>query len=112
MLRIIGLLTVVTLLLAACGGAQTPADEPATASRANCETAFQQIDAEAETMQRLEMNVQALDSTVEQCPTVEDWIEVATDQLPDVDLSNAESFLAARCAENPQLADSVLCQDL
>lgn len=108
MLRTIGSLLVLTLLVAC--GAESPAGEPATASRANCEVAFQQIEAEAQSMERLEANVRALDSTIEQCPSVEDWIDVATDQLPNVDLSNAESFLAARCAENTQLADSVLCQ--
>ena len=109
MLRTLGSLLLASVLTAC--GSEAPADEPATASRVNCEVAFQQIDEDARSMPRLEANVRALDSTIEQCPTVEDWIEVATEELPDVDLSDAEAFLAARCEET-QLAETVLCEEI
>lgn len=108
MVRWIALLT--ALLLAACGGEALPeAPGEGSASRANCEVAFDEI-AAGETLTRLENNLRAFDATIERCPSFDVWAEMAQEKLPEVDLSNAEEFIAARCEANEALAETILCQ--
>lgn len=100
----------IAFVLAACGTETVPeAPGEGVPSRANCEVAFQQIET-GTTIERLESNVRALDATIEDCPSVDVWIEFAGEHLPDVDMTDAEAFLAARCDDNPDLAETVLCE--
>lgn len=100
----------IALVLAGCGGEAIPeAPGEGPASRANCEVAFDQI-AAGETVTRLENNLRAFDATIERCPSFDVWAEMAQEKLPEVDLSNAEEFIAARCDMNDALAEAILCQ--
>ena len=104
------LATFVSIVLAACGTEavpEAPGDGPA--SEVNCEVAFDEIEP-GDTLTRLENNLRALDATIERCPDLATWTEMAQQELPEVDLSGAEDFIAARCEANPDLAETVLCE--
>jgi hypothetical protein len=116
-------------ILTACNaGATTPSEQPLPTASASqmvlpsangsslamaCEDAFAGVDLAAlATMGSLdEINVE-LDDTISRCPTANEWIAAAQTALPDIDTSDAQAFLAARCAENTTLASSAICTGL
>lgn len=82
------------------------------AAAMDCEGAFDDLaDADIESVTDLATVTDALDDTIEACDSVEEWIDEAEQRLPDVDMGEAEAFLAARCAEST-LSDTPLCEEL
>jgi hypothetical protein len=53
-----------------------------------------------------------LDTTISSCATVAEWVAAAQTALPDIDMSNAQAFLAARCIENTTLASTAICAEV
>ena len=53
-----------------------------------------------------------LDATIEHCRSVSEWKTGAQAVLPTIDLSDTETFLRGRCAANPELTATALCQSL
>jgi hypothetical protein len=116
-------------MLTACNaGATTPSEQPLPTTSASqivlpsadqssvamaCADAFAGIDLAAlATMGSLDEINDELDDTISSCPTAEEWIAAAQAALPDVDTTDAQPFLAARCAENATLASSAICTGL
>jgi hypothetical protein len=113
-------------ILTACNaGATTPSEQALPTASASqvvlpsadgtpvgmaCEDAFAGIDLTAlATMSSLDEINDELDDTISSCPTAEEWIAAAQTALPDIDTSDAQAFLEARCAENTTLASSAIC---
>lgn len=130
-------MTVIALavLLAACDvGATTPsqatlppidgssspsASGPAVMSAAespiamSCMDAFANIDSRTViAMGSLDTASDALDSTIAACSSADEWEAAAEGALPDVDISDPQSFIAARCAEATTLAGAPLCVEV
>jgi hypothetical protein len=53
-----------------------------------------------------------LDETIASCGDVSEWTTAVQTAVPDIDLSQAEAFLAARCAANATLASSPICTEV
>ena len=122
------------LLLAACGvGATTPSQaslppigEPsATASASadmsaaesptamSCTNAFASIDADSIiAMGSLAAVSDELDSTIAACSSADDWEAAAESALPGLDISDPQSFIAARCAEATTLVGAAICTEV
>ena len=129
-------LTVLALagLLAACSvGATTPSENPlpsigessASASASSlasmaesptamsCSDAFAGIDAETiVAMGRLDAVADQLDATIVACSTADEWESAAESALPGLDISDPQSFLAARCAEASTLVGTAICSEV
>lgn len=55
----------------------------------------------------------AIDDSIEACDSVDQWTELASDELALVDSpEDAEEFLRARCDESSDIEDSDICQEL
>lgn len=77
---------------------------------AACTDAFATINASAITS--LTDAADKLDTTIQACPTKDDWIAAVKTALPNVDVSAAEDFLKTRCTTNTQLSSTPLCMSL
>jgi len=123
------------LALAACDlGASSPSAEPlpsigaesmaadhsmeastdASAMTATtCEDAVSALDPTAlAEMATLDEASDALDDTIASCESFTDWETELGDALPLLDLADAETFIAARCAANVTLASAALCEEV
>lgn len=116
-------------LLTACNaGATTPSEQALPTASASqlvspsadgtpvamaCGDAFASIDVGMlAAMGSLDAINDELDATVSSCPTAEEWIAAAQTALPDIDMSDAQAFLEARCAESTALASSAICTEV
>jgi hypothetical protein len=115
-------------LLAACNvGATTPSENPLptagsgaasasadhSAMAMGCEDAFAAIDVEAiAATGSLDALTNELDDTISSCSTVEEWSAAAQSALPAIDMTGAETFLQARCAESAALAATAICKEV
>jgi hypothetical protein len=120
-------------LLAACGaGATTPSvnplpsindgasELPSTLPTADgtpvamaCEDAFAAVDLTAiGTMGSLDALTDELDATISACGSAEEWVAAAEAALPTIDMTDAQTFLDARCAESATLATTPICTEL
>jgi hypothetical protein len=63
-------------------------------------------------MATLDAASDALDDTIANCASVTDWETAVGDALPLLDLGSAETFLSGRCAANPTLADTPICEEV
>lgn len=115
------------LLVACNAGATTPSENPlptvgssgaASASAdpsavASCDDAFAAIDlADVVAMGSLDALTDELDDTIASCGTVDEWVAAAQAVLPAIDMTGAEAFLEARCAESATLAATPICTEL
>ena len=121
-------------LLAACtAGATTPSENPlptvgassesavASASAAtdespaatSCSDAFASIDAAAiVAMGRLDAVSDELDATIAACSNADEWEAAAESALPGLDISDPQTFIAARCAEATTLVGAAICAEI
>ncbi len=131
------LVALMGLALAACDlGASTPSAEPlpsvgmesmgtdasssasATADASSvtgmtCEEAFAALDVTSlSAMTDLDSAADMLDDTIGSCVNVAEWEAELTALLPELNLDEAEAFLAARCEENDLIGDSPICEEL
>jgi len=82
------------------------------ATAMDCEGAFDDLAAEdVDSITDLASLTDDLDDTIEACESVDEWTSQAEQAMPDVDLTDVEMFLAARCEEST-LVDSSLCEEL
>ena len=75
-----------------------------------CTDAFATINAAAITS--LTDAADKLDTTIQACPTKDDWVAAVQKALPNVDVSTADNFLKTRCTTNTQLSSTPLCTSL
>jgi hypothetical protein len=122
------------LALAACDlGASSPSVEPlpsmgaesmaadhsmeastdASAMTATCEDAVAALDlTELAEMTTLDDASDALDDTIASCSSITDWETEVGATIPLLDLTEAEAFLAGRCAANATLAGTPICEEV
>ncbi len=123
-------------LLAACTmGASTPTEQPlpsiemsveesaeesiaaspdeTTAAAMTCEEAWAEIAlTEVSSVEELETIAEDLDATIENCESLEEWLDQASVLLPMVDTAEVEAWAAERCEENDTLSDSAICTEI
>jgi hypothetical protein len=88
--------------------AATPSASAAGSAVAmSCTDAFASVDVSSITS--LADVQDKLDTTIQACPTVDDWVNAAKTVLPNVDLSQARDFLKTRCGAAPAISSSALC---
>ena len=132
-MKLIPALALVGLLAACNAGATTPSEQPlpttsvstgavastSESASASAETAMTCSDA----MASIDMTAvgsttdlmtlsDELDETISSCGTVDEWTTAVQTALPDVDTTQAEAFLQARCAENSTLATTPICTEV
>ncbi|HET7521341.1 MAG TPA: hypothetical protein VFK61_07370 [Candidatus Limnocylindria bacterium] len=129
-MKLITALALVGLLAACNAGATTPSEQPlptvgssdmaasdtASASAATamtCTDAVAGVDmtAIASTTDLMTLGDE-LDGTISSCGDVSEWTTTVQTALPDLDVSQAEAFLQARCAENATLATTPICTEV
>lgn len=125
-MKLIPALALVGLLVGCNAGATTPSEqslpsvagssEMASASAATamtCTDAVAGVDVTAiATTTDLMTLGDELDSTISSCADVSEWTTAIQTALPDLDVSQAEAFLQARCAENATLASTAICTEV
>ena len=95
----------------ASASAEMSADESPAAM--SCSEAFANMDtASVIAMGSLDAASDALDSTIAACSSADEWEAAAEGALPDVDISNPQAFIGARCAEATTLAGAPLCAEV
>ena len=107
-------------LLAACNlGTTTPSQVtlPSTVESSDmaaaCADAFAELDVDAiAAAGSLDAVTDELDATLSSCGTVEDWVAAAEVALPTIDMTEVETFIEARCAENSTLAATAICTEV
>jgi hypothetical protein len=87
--------------------------EASSATGMTCQEAFTSIDVTSlEGMTSLDSASDALDDTIAACGDVTEWQTALTTLVPGVDVTDAETFLAARCDANDLIDDSPICEAL
>jgi hypothetical protein len=115
-------------LLAACNaGATTPSENPLPTDGASsgaastesspmamgCDESFTSVDLTAiDSADDVLALTDELDATITDCADVDEWLARAQAEVPDLDLTQAETFLAARCAASPALASTAICTEV
>jgi hypothetical protein len=111
-------------LLAACNaGATTPSENPLPTDGAastesspmaiGCDESFTSVDLTAiDSADDLLALTDELDATITECADVDEWLASAQSAVPDLDLTQAETFLAARCDASPTLASTPICTEV
>ena len=85
-------------------------DQPAAMS---CTDAFANVDASSViAMGRLDAVSDELDATIAACSTADEWEAAAESALPGLDMSDPQSFIAARCAEASTLVGAAICSEV
>jgi hypothetical protein len=101
---------------AASASTGTDASASADASGATsmaCQEAFTGIDVTSLAgMTSLDSASDVLDDTIAACGDVTEWQTALAALVPDIDVTDAETFLAARCDANDLIDDSPICQAL
>jgi hypothetical protein len=128
-------LLLLAVALGACDlGASSPSDEPlpsigdasmeagmsmeasaeaSSVTGAACDDAVTALDATTlAAMATLDDASDALDGTIAGCESVLAWESALGTAAPLLDLADADSFLSARCAANPALAGSPICDEV
>lgn len=92
--------------------AESSADE-SSATAMTCEDAFAAIDVTAvESLEDLDAVTAELDDTITACADVAEWEAAAQTTVPMLNLEDAETWLAARCAEEAALAGTPICEEV
>ena len=95
----------------AAASATGTADESPTAM--SCSDAFASIDAAAIiAMGRLDAVSDELDATIAACASADEWEASAESALPGLDISDPQTFIAARCAEASSLVGAAICAEV
>lgn len=82
---------------------------------AACEDAFADVPelTSIDSLTALQDIFVAIDDSIEACDSVDQWTELASDELALVESpEDAEEFLRARCEESSDIEDSDICQEL
>jgi hypothetical protein len=131
-MKFVSALALVGLLAACNAGATTPSEQPlpTTAASTTVASASESASASVGTAMTCTDAVAAidltavtattdittlgdeLDETIASCGDVNEWTTAVQTAVPDLDLTQAETFLAARCAENATLASSPICTEV
>ena len=80
-----------------------------------CEDAFADVPelTSIDSLTALQEIFVAIDDSIEACDSVDQWTELASDELALVDSpEDAEQFLRARCDESDEIDDSDICEEL
>jgi hypothetical protein len=87
--------------------------DASSATGMTCQEAFTSIGVTSlEGMTSLDSASDALDDTIAACGDVTEWQTALTTLVPGVDVTDAETFLAARCDANDLIDDSPICEAL
>jgi hypothetical protein len=87
--------------------------EASSVTGAACDDAVTALDATTlAAMATLDDASDALDGTIAGCESVLAWESALGTAAPLLDLADADSFLSARCAANPALAGSPICDEV
>jgi hypothetical protein len=79
----------------------------------SCTEAFANLDAAAvAALGRLDAASDLLDTTIAACSSADEWEAAAESALPDLDMTNARAFVAARCSEATTLVGAAICSEL
>jgi len=80
-----------------------------------CEDSFADVPdlGQLTSLSQLQEALDAIDATIEDCETVQEWTDAAETELNLEGLdTDAEDFLEARCEDSEQLTDAALCEEL
>lgn len=92
--------------------AEASADESEAAAM-TCEEAWAEIDVtDVGTLEDLESISTQLDVTIENCESLDEWLDQAEDTIPTVDTADIESWAAERCSESDTLSESPICEEI
>jgi hypothetical protein len=93
--------------------ASTSATMEESPTAMSCSDAFADIDAAAIiAMGRLDAVSDELDSTLAACATEDEWEAAVESALPELDISDPQGFIAARCANVTSLAGAAICSEI